>query len=99
MSELYIKLENYPTYKVSKTGDVQRENGRSIKHSINSFGTHRVSLINKDLARKTVPVYRLVADAFLPNPNNHQWIQHKDGNLSNNAVTNLEWVQQQPCRH
>ena len=51
-------------------------------------GTHRVCL-NK----KTIPVYRLVAKSFLPNPHKYHWIKHKDGNISNNVASNLEWVE------
>lgn len=40
---------------------------------------------------KTYSVHHLVAEAFLPNPNNCKHLIHLDGNKYNNAVTNLQW--------
>lgn len=45
-------------------------------------------------SRRTVRVHRLVAMAFIPNPNNYPEVNHKDCNRKNNDVSNLEW-----CTH
>lgn len=50
----------------------------------------RVSLI-KDGKRTKYSVHRLVAMAFIPNPNNLPQVNHKDENKENNRVDNLEW--------
>ena len=45
-------------------------------------------------------VHRLVAEKYLPNPNNLPAINHKDGNTSNNHVDNLEWTtKRKNCEH
>lgn len=47
--------------------------------------------LQKDGKAKTVHVHRLVAMAFIPNPNNLPFINHKDETRTNNRVENLEW--------
>lgn len=46
---------------------------------------------NKEIKKKNVLIHRLVAETFIPNPKNYPYINHKDGNKSNNNVNNLEW--------
>lgn len=52
---------------------------------------HSVCLVSDNGKVKYISVHRLVAMAFLPNPNNHPQINHKDENPHNNNVDNLEW--------
>lgn len=56
----------------------------------NSRG-YSIVILTKGKKRKTIGTHRLVAQTFIPNPNNYPQVNHKDGNKQNNNVTNLEW--------
>lgn len=92
MSELWkdVTLKGYEIYKVSSKGNIKRE-GRLLKKGTNKYGYYKVNLCVKNI-RKSVVVHRLVALAFIPNPNNYETVNHKDGNKKNNNIENLEWV-------
>lgn len=78
-------------YAVSDCGEVMRlSTGEIIKQS-NPNQYPSVSLKNK-YGTLNCTVHRLVAVAFLPNPENKPAVNHIDGNKKNNHVSNLEWV-------
>jgi len=57
----------------------------------NNRGYEEIKLYNGDDTFKNCQVHRLVAFAFIPNPNNYPHINHIDGNPRNSRVENLEW--------
>lgn len=86
-------------YEVSDKGMVKSLNynhtgkERILKPYKNGNGYLQV-ILRKDGHRKQPLVHRLVADAFIPNPNNLETVNHKDEVKTNNAATNLEWMSQ-----
>lgn len=90
--EVWKKIEGYENYSVSSWGKVRNDvSGDLIAQEKNPKGYMRVSIgsIGK---RHHLKVHRLVAQAFVPNPEGKPQVNHKDGNNRNNSFTNLEWV-------
>lgn len=90
-------------YQVSSLGRVRsyanfgsryKQNGKAIlkKVFINKDGYARVQIYYDNGKIGTEPVHRLVAKAFLPNPNGLSDVNHKNGNKTDNTVENLEWI-------
>jgi hypothetical protein len=83
-----------PDYAVSDTGLVKRVcNGRVRKPSPDKTGYFRVGLsLRGDGIPRSASVHRLVALAFIENPQGKPCVNHIDGNKQNNHASNLEWV-------
>ena len=85
-----------PMYTIYSDGTIlSHYTNRYLSATDNGRGYYNVKLfIAKEGNRKvyrTAYVHRLVAEAFLPNPNNLPQVNHIDGDKRNNSVTNLEW--------
>lgn len=93
MNEIWKDIDGYGgKYQVNQSGEViNMQTGMILRNSIDKqTGYSKVGLW--DGKTKTRLVHRLVAEAFIPNPDNLPQVHHKDGNKQNNSVDNLEWV-------
>lgn len=93
--EVWKKVEGYDNYEVSNTGKVRTHNymnrGETREMSPSSCRGYLQVNLFKDNKQKCMRIHRLVAEAFIPNPNNLREVNHIDGNKENNNVENLEW--------
>lgn len=79
-------------YRIVKNKDSQMVVGSKIKNpQLHQISGRPIISLSKDGIKKTYYIHRLVALAFIPNPDNLPLINHKDENPKNNNADNLEW--------
>ena len=99
-SETFLSVPGYEgLYEVSNLGNVKTlRKGRLLTQCSDKNGYKGVCL-TKDGKSRTIQVHRLVAMAFLPNPENLPEVNHKDESHDNNCVENLEWISKKGNRN
>lgn len=92
IKEEFRDIPNFRGYKISNHGYVTTPNGKRLKSHDNGKGYHKVKMTSDSGESKSRFVQRLVAEAFIYNPENKPQVNHIDGIRDNNYVRNLEWV-------
>lgn len=91
MNKRSRQIQGFPRYTVTATGDVINEKGLKLKQEKTNKGYLRVSLSNESIKHKRFSVHRLVAEAFIPNPEGLPQVDHKNEIKTDNRVSNLRW--------
>lgn len=98
--EIWKDIKNYEgIYQISNLGNVRRikfinnivEKGKILILKTNNFNKYSQITLCKNGKVKMFYIHRLVAEAFIPNPENKPQVNHIDENKKNNRADNLEW--------
>ena len=85
-------IDNFPNYSITKEGIITNLKTNHVKSQwLCKNGYYYVDLQRNGLKKK-IPIHRLIALHFIPNPENKRTVNHKDGDKTNNSLSNLEWA-------
>lgn len=91
MEEQFEFIDTHPNYMVTTRGRVVNKYGHEKTPDHSKDGYLKVNLY-KDGIGSSKRIHRLVAEAFIPNPDNKPDVNHRNGNKHDNSIENLEWV-------
>jgi hypothetical protein len=93
MDEIYKTVEGFENYEVSNFGFIRsKKSGKFLKGCPDKDGYLRINLYKTKIDRRFVFVHRIVALAFIENPESKPQVDHIDNNEMNNNVVNLRWA-------
>lgn len=78
-------------YFISNQGEIFSVVSKRKLHPVKNYAGYSAATLTKDRKHKTYRVSRLVAQVFIPNPNNFSQVNHKNEQRDDNRVENLEW--------
>lgn len=87
------KIPQFENYSIDEEGNVRNDiTGKIKKPFVNKSNGYLTVDLWKDNTSHKFSVHRLLAEAFIPNPQNKPTVDHKDGNRKNNSLANLRWA-------
>lgn len=90
---MWKQILNYD-YEIYSTGIIRRISTKAVKKPYIIHNGYLAVQLNLSGKRKGFLIHRLLAEYFIPNPENKPYVNHKDSNRLNNSLDNLEW-----CTH
>ena len=87
------KIWRNENYSINENGEIRNDlTGKTRKAHVNKHNGYLYVDLWKDNKSSKFPIHKLLAEAFIPNPLNKPTVDHKDGNRTNNSLSNLRWA-------
>ena len=104
MKSKWKVIANHPDYKISSEGQVmsrgytiQYEDLETKKVEAKVIEPQQAAYLYVRMNGSTCYIHRLVAEHFIPNPEHYRFVEHIDGDRTNNSVKNLRWCKSNPA--
>jgi hypothetical protein len=92
----FHQLTKHPSYEISESGIIRKiSNQKVLNKRISSYGYYVITLVSFGV-RRVIPIHRLLAGQFIPNPKNLRYVITKDGDKLNLSLSNLKYTSY-PC--
>lgn len=92
MNEIWKTIDEYPNYQVSNLGRVKNIKKQSFLKPYPTRSGYLLVSLYSNKQRKCITIHRLVAEHFIPNPENKPCIDHINTDRTDNRIENLKWV-------
>lgn len=99
-NEEWVRISGFNNYEINKKGQIRNYKTKILKKCSATSTGYVVVILKQNGKNYSRAVHILVANQFIPNPQNKPIVNHIDENKSNNCVENLEWVtHKENCQH
>lgn len=93
MQEIWKDIPDYEgLYQVSNLGKIRSCKNNKVRKQVKQKSGYMRIILTKNSKQKATSVHILVAKCFVKNQNNYRYVNHVDGDKTNNKASNLEWV-------
>jgi hypothetical protein len=89
--ELWKIIPSFTDYEASNMGQIRNRLTKKIISSCENGGYYQLHLYRQKI-RHALKLHRVIAEAFIPNPDNKEHVNHKNKDRGDNSVENLEWM-------
>lgn len=89
---MFKQIKDYPNYSINENGVLKSSHVSKLLKPRAAGRGYLCYQLRNEHGTKNLYIHRLVAQTFIPNPNNLPQVDHIDGNKHNNNVSNLRWV-------